>query len=201
MSHRLFAVVGSRSLPPSWAGRVSRVVSSLLARGCRVGSGGALGADLFALQALVRSGRSACTGSRVFLPASLAQAPAASRKALLKFQAAGGEVVSGPATQSGRREFISALFARSRSLVSASSGVVAFVSGRSAGTWFTVREAARRGLPVVVFPVEGARHLQSLGCGTWVPVQAWPGAFRWAPSVAVGSRCRHGITVQHCAGV
>ena len=64
----LVAVVGSRSLPASWAGTVSQVVSSLLARGCSVGSGGALGADLLALQAVVAAGPSACSGSRVFLP-------------------------------------------------------------------------------------------------------------------------------------
>ena len=60
------AVVGSRSLPSSWAPRVAAVVSSLLSRGHFVGSGGALGADLFALRALVSQGRSACSGSVVF---------------------------------------------------------------------------------------------------------------------------------------
>lgn len=203
MSVRLVAVVGSRSLPASWAGRVSQVVSSLLARGCRVGSGGAVGADLFALQAVVRLGREACQGSRVYLPAGITQAPVACRQLLLQFRAAGGQVVPGSVAgrSSGRSEFVSALFARSSALISASSGVVAFVSGRSAGTWFTLQDAARRGQSVAVFPVDGPRFLRSLGCGSWAPMQSWSGAWRWVPSAPVGQRCRHGIIVQHCAGV
>ena len=47
------AVVGSRSLPSSWSSRVDSVVACLLARGRFVGSGGAVGADLFALRSLV----------------------------------------------------------------------------------------------------------------------------------------------------
>ncbi|MBW2000018.1 MAG: DNA-processing protein DprA [Deltaproteobacteria bacterium] len=53
----LVAVVGSRSLPLSWRPRVSAVVSSLLNRGFSVVSGGALGADLFALRASRRRSR------------------------------------------------------------------------------------------------------------------------------------------------
>jgi predicted Rossmann fold nucleotide-binding protein DprA/Smf involved in DNA uptake len=69
----LVAVVGSRELSAGWAARVASVVGDLLRRGCQVGSGGALGADLFALQAVVASGR--CQGARVFLPGSVEQAP------------------------------------------------------------------------------------------------------------------------------
>ncbi|MCK8600081.1 DNA-processing protein DprA [Desulfoferrobacter suflitae] len=202
MSNRLVAVVGSRVLPASWSGAVSKVVSDLVGRGCRVGSGGAVGADLFALQAVVSIGRSACQGSRIFLPGGIDQAPRSCRALLVHFQQLGGEIVSGSAVPGcSRSDFISSLFARSRALVASGSGVVAFVSGRSAGTWFTCREAARRGQPVVVFPVSGPRSLQSLGCGSWAPLSCWPGAYRWVPSVAVGNRCRHGISVQCCAGV
>jgi DNA processing protein len=200
MSGRLVAVVGSRALPASWAGRVSQVVSSLVSRGCSVGSGGALGADLFALQAVLQLG--AVQGAQVFLPGSLAQAPAASARLLQSFLSRGGEVLSGSAAPGcSFSQYVSALFARSEALVRASVGVVAFVSGQSRGTWFTCQFAARLGRSVVVFPVEGPRALHSLGCGSWVPVPPWSGAWRWVPSVPVGQRCRHGITVQCCAGV
>ena len=193
------AVVGSRSLPLSWRSRVSAVVSSLLARGLFVGSGGALGADLFALRALVLSGASACSGSVVFLPGRLEQAPRSCRSWLASFRRLGGRVVPGPARPGARRrEFVSALFARTRRLVRGSRGVVAFVCGPSRGTWFTCSFAASLGLPVVVFPacaparrsggessagrpVQGPSSLQPLGPGRWVPLRCWSGAFRWVP--------------------
>jgi DNA processing protein len=200
MSGRLVAVVGSRALPASWAGRVSQVVSSLVARGCSVGSGGALGADFFALQAVLQLG--AVQGAQVFLPGSVSQAPAASAQLLQSFLSRGGEVILGSAVPGcSLRQYVAALFTRSEALVRASVGVVAFVSGQSRGTWFTCQCAARLGRSVVVFPVEGPRALHSLGCGSWQPLPCWPGSWRWVPSVQVGQRCRHGITVQCCAGV
>jgi predicted Rossmann fold nucleotide-binding protein DprA/Smf involved in DNA uptake len=197
----LVAVVGSRSLPAAWADKVRQVVAALSRRGCQVASGGALGADLFALQAVVSSCR--CQGARVFLPGSVQQAPWACQAALQSFVSGGGTVVPGSAPVAAPRDqFITALFARSAALAQAATGgVVGFVSGRSSGTWFTCQAVARLGRPVVVFPVEGPRALRSLGCGSWVPLPAWPGSFRWVPSAAVGCRCKHGIQVQYCSGL
>jgi predicted Rossmann fold nucleotide-binding protein DprA/Smf involved in DNA uptake len=194
------AVVGSRSLAGSWASRVHEVVGSLLARGHFVGSGGALGADLFALRSLVQRGRSACCGSVVFLPGALGSAPASSVPFLSRFVHLGGRVVVGSApARASRNEFVSALFARSRALVSGSAGVVAFVSGRSSGSWFTVSCAVERGLPVVVFPAEGSGSLRMLGAGRWVRLRCWPGAFRWVPARQDKERCIHGIIGSYCA--
>lgn len=198
---KLIAVVGSRQLPPSWADRVSHVVEDLVRRGNRIGSGGALGADLFALQAVLRLGRKACEGSKVFLPGSVMQASAACRELLLRFEAADGSIVPGKVAGKGTSssEYISALFDRSIELVKASSGIVAFVSGESKGTWFTCEQAARQGKQVVVFSVDGPGSIHSLGCGRFVPVKFWEGAWRWETSVPVGERCRHGIRVECCA--
>jgi predicted Rossmann fold nucleotide-binding protein DprA/Smf involved in DNA uptake len=63
---RLVGVIGSRALPASFAPLVSSVVSAFLARGFRVASGGALGADSFALSALLQQG-AASRGVVVFL--------------------------------------------------------------------------------------------------------------------------------------
>jgi len=200
MSGRLVAVVGSRALPVSWAGRVSEVVQDLVRHGRSLGLGGALGADLFALRAVLQLG--AVKGARVFLPGSVAQAPVASARLLQSFLEQGGKVVTGSAVPGcSRRDYVAALFARSQALVQASVGVVAFIAGRSSGSWFTCQAAARLGRTVVVFPVEGPGALQSLGCGSWKPVRCWPGSWRWVPSVPAGQRCRHGITVQCCAGL
>lgn len=51
---RLVGVVGSRLLPASFSPLVSSVVSFFLGQGFRVASGGALGADLFVLSALLQ---------------------------------------------------------------------------------------------------------------------------------------------------
>ena len=200
---KLVAVVGSRDLPVVWAGKVSQVVGDLVRRGCRIGSGGALGADLFALQAAVRLGREACEGSRVFLPGSVLDAPVSCRTPLLQFEAFGGRIVPGQVSgaASERSEFIEALFARTVELVRASSGVVAFVSGPSKGTWYTCEQAARQGKQVVLFSAGGPKAIHSLGCGRWVPLQSWDGAWRWETSVPAGRHCRHGIVVECCAGV
>ena len=179
------AVIGSRELPASWSRRVHQVVGQLLTSGCQVASGGALGADLFALQAVVAAGRS--SGASVFIPGvSVHQSPLACQQTLATFQQQGGTVVPGLAQPGATKdEFVTALFARSVALVTACKGVVAFVSGQARGSWFTCQQAARLGRSVVVFPVTGARALQSLGCGSWQPVASWSGAWRWVPSVAL----------------
>jgi len=196
----LIGVVGSRELPSAWASRVAQVVGSLAARGHSVASGGARGADLFALQAVVSHGL--CKGSVVFLPGVVSQSPWACRGSLQAFEQGGGSIVPGSASPSASRdEFVRALFVRSQALVAACQGVVAFLSGKASGTWFTCQAAARLGRSVVVFPADGARSLRSLGCGSWRPLQAWAGAYQWVPSVPAGSRCKHGILVQHCSGL
>lgn len=197
----LVAVVGSRSLPAAWADKVRQVVAALSLRGCQVASGGALGTDLYALQAVVGSHR--CQGAQVFLPGTVQQAPLACRQALQAFVSSGGTVVPGSAPAGASRDqFITALFARSVALAQAATGgAVAFVSGKASGTWFTVQAVARLGRSVVVYPIEGHTTLRSLGCGNWVALTTWPGAFRWVPSAAVGCRCKHGIQVQHCSGL
>jgi predicted Rossmann fold nucleotide-binding protein DprA/Smf involved in DNA uptake len=199
---KLVAVVGSRKLPATWADRVSKIVQDLLCRGNRIGSGGALGADLFALQAVVRFGRKACEGSRIYLAGSILQAPHVCRSSLQQFEALGGSIISGTAAgkATARSEYIGALFDRSIELVKASSGLVAFTSGPSKGTWFTCEQAAKLRKQVVLFPADGSRSIHSLGCGRWVPVKGWQGAWRWKFSVPVGQRCRHGLRVE-CCGV
>jgi len=194
------AVVGSRCLPSAWSCRVDTVVASLLSRGRFVGSGGAVGADLYALQSVVRRGVSACSGSVVFLPGRIDSASYHCAPVLSRFVGFGGSVVPGSApAHASRQAFVSALFARSRALVAGSAGVVAFVSGLSSGTWFTVSCAVEAGLPVVVWPELGAPALRSLGAGRWVPVRSWSGAFRWEPGFPMFPRCIHGLVPWMCS--
>ena len=175
---RFVAVVGARVLPESAAAQVADVVRFFLARGWGIGSGGARGADAFALEAVVVAGAAACARSVVFLPGA---APARGG-ALGAFAVGGGRVV--PGAGAGRR----ALLARSRRLARASAGVVAFLWGPSRGSVFTVREAIRAGKPAAVVLAGGGAELPCFSGGAWAPWSIGPvAAFRWV--VRPDERC------------
>jgi hypothetical protein len=164
------AVVGARVLPEAVASEVSAVVGFLLGRGWGIGSGGARGADTYALGAVVAAGSVACARSVVFLPAAVpAQEPV-----LQAFVASGGRVV--PGAGGGRL----ALLARSRRLAREAAGVVAFLWGPSRGSVFTVREAVRAGKPAAVVLAGGGAVLPVFSGGRWAPCRLGVvQAFRW----------------------
>jgi len=148
---RLAGFVGSRSLPASFSPLVSSLVSAFRARGFLVASGGAVGADQYALSALVEQGTSA-SGVVFSAWSSASGFPASVRPSVGRFLASGGQVVWGPASAGApRQQAVSALLGRNQRLVSACSCLVAFLHGSSRGTLFTVRQAVRRGIPVYVF--------------------------------------------------
>ena len=147
----IVGVVGSRSLSASFAPLVSSVVSFFLSRGFRVASGGAVGADSFALSALLQQG-SASRGVIFSAWSSAYGFPASVRPQVAQFLASGGQVVWGPSSPGApRQQAVSALLGRNQRLVSACSVLVAFLFGPSRGSLFTVRQAVARGVPVVVF--------------------------------------------------
>jgi len=154
---RLVGVVGSRSLPVSFAPLVDRVVSSFLSRGYSVASGGAAGADSLALSAVLRSG-SASRGFIYSAWSSVSGFPSSVRPDVERFIAAGGQVVWGSASVGSTRS-VAALLGRNRRLVSACSVVVAFLHGPSRGSLYTIRHAVSRGIPVVVFLCGGGASL------------------------------------------
>ena len=126
-------VIGSRSLPHAWASRVKSIVLYLLSRGYGIGSGGAIGADLFALKALVHSHQ--CSSSVIHLPSIISCAPPSVLPWLQRFAQFGGQIIEGQASASASRSaFIAALFARSRALVEGAGGVIAFTCGPSNGS-------------------------------------------------------------------
>src|SRR5215472_12752323 len=165
--------VGARVVPEWGAPQVAAVGRGFLARGWGIGSGGARGADAFALRAVVAAGPAACARSVVFLPGAV-PARAATVQA---FVARGGRVV--PGTGSGRL----ALLGRSRRLAQDSAGVVAFLWGPSRGSVFTVREAIRAGKPAAVVLAGGEAALPAFSSGRWVPCRLGSiDAFRWQPA-------------------
>ena len=148
---RFAGVIGSRSLPASFAPLVSRVVSLLLSRGYSIASGGAVGADSFALEAVIQQG-SASRGIVYSAWASASGFPSSVQPQVSRFLASGGQVVWDSAQPGQSRSAVdSALLGRNRRLVSASSVVVAFLHGQSRGSLYTVRQAIEQGVPVIVF--------------------------------------------------
>ena len=144
-------VIGSRSLPASFAPLVYSVVRSYLSRGFAVASGGAIGADAFALSALLQLG-AASSGVIFSAWQSLQGFPVSVHSHIRQFIASGGRVVWGlSAPGASRQHAVSALLARNRRLVLASSVIVAFMHGASRGTLYTISQAVARGIPVVVF--------------------------------------------------
>jgi predicted Rossmann fold nucleotide-binding protein DprA/Smf involved in DNA uptake len=154
-------IVGSRSLPASFAPLIFSVVCSYLARGFVVVSGGALGADALALSAVVQQGASS-RGVIFSAWQSLPGFPVSVRPQLQQFMASGGRVVWGSSAPGASRSVVvSALLSRNRRLVSASSVIVAFMHGASRGTLYTIRQAVSRGVPVVVFLCGGGASVPS----------------------------------------
>ena len=85
------AVVGARVLPEAVAPQVADVVRCFLSRGWGIGSGGARGADAYALTAVVAAGPAGCVRSVVFLPGAVPSGA----EALDAFVGQGGRVVPG----------------------------------------------------------------------------------------------------------
>ena len=156
---RIVGIVGSRSLPAAYAPLVASLVSSFRARGFLVASGGAVGADQYALSALLE--QSASASGVIYSAWSSADGfPAPVRPLVASFLASGGQVVWGAGSSGApRQQVVSALLGRNQRLVSACTVVVALLHGSSRGTLFTVREAVRRRLPVVVFLCGGGAQL------------------------------------------
>ena len=171
----MWAVAGSRCLPPGGASVVSFALAAVSPVAVSVGC--CLGADAVALGCLAPSrlrvfaafgprGAGACRWSAV-----AAVSVCAALGARVSWWAGGGLAVPLPAR----------LAARTRAVVgAASSGLLLFpASPSSRGSWLAARLALARGLPVVAFPLGFAPgELPVLGRGAWQPA-SWRGGWRW----------------------
>jgi len=178
---RGIGIVGARALPDSFREQVSDVVSYLLERAYQIHSGGALGADLFCLQALVE--QRAFSRGVIFSPwVSVPGFPRAVQPYIEQFVAHSGRIDWGfVRPHSSRSLIVAGLLARNQRLVSASAGIVAFLYGESSGTTQTILRAIDRGLRVVVFLCGGGAVLPPLRRGRWIQlrcsVDCWQGAY------------------------
>ncbi len=181
LGSKCVGVIGARALPASFQGQVSQVISYLLQKGYRINSGGALGADQFALQAVISQG--ACSRASIYSAwQAVSGFPHQVQPSVEHLLSHGGSVVWGVVAPRSTYQAVSVgLLARNLKLVKSSYGLVAFLYGESRGTFGTVRRAIAQGIRVVVFVCGGGAVLPSVTSGRWVPlhcsVSCWQGGF------------------------
>jgi hypothetical protein len=180
MSQRGIGIVGARALPDSFREQVSAVVRYLVERDYQIHTGGAMGADQFALEAVISSG--AYDRAVLFSAWScVAGFPRSVQRHVDYYISHRGRVDWGFVQPGASRGIaISGLLARNIRLVSASYGIVAFLYGDSHGTTRTVLQAISRRLKVVVFVCGGEARLPEVSSGHWVELSCaspWGGGF------------------------
>tara|TARA_B100000315_G_C14388392_1_gene500728 strand:+ start:109 stop:711 length:603 start_codon:yes stop_codon:yes gene_type:complete len=176
---RSIGMIGSRSLPQPLAERVGNIVEDLLSRHYHIASGGAIGADQFVIERLLRIGRSdSCTVYSAWK--NYAGFPVKVRAMMRQFKEYGGHLLWGVASGKEAPNLIRmGLLLRNQCLVDACYGLVAFIDGHSRGSLFTIKKAASKRLVIVVFPHEC--QLPVLSYVKWVPLRCggcWEGGFK-----------------------
>lgn len=150
---RNIGVIGSRSLPFSYADKVGQVVDDLVERGFHIASGGALGTDQFCLERLISSGNAdKCSIFSAWK--NYAGFPVKVRPFIREARQNGATLFWGLSQGKEPQAMVRiALLKRNEKLVQACYGVVAFITAGSKGSVFTITKAVKAHLPLVVFPV------------------------------------------------
>jgi hypothetical protein len=185
MAQRGIGIVGARTLPDSFREQVSGVVRYLLSRDYHIHTGGALGADLFALQAVIEQ-EAFSRGLLLSAWASVQGFPRQVQPLVERYIQHDGQVSWGIVRPHASRSLaIAGLLSRNQRLVRASIGLVAFLYGESRGTVGTILQAIQRGIRVVVFVCGGDAVLPAVKTGRWVqlccPSTCWAGAYLYKP--------------------
>lgn len=183
VSQRGIGIVGARALPDSFREQIAGVIAYLIQYDYHIHSGGALGADLFALQALIQQ-RAYSRGFLFSAWSSVQGFPREVQALVEDYIRHDGQVSWGLIQPRAPRGLaIAGLLSRNQRLVRASIGLVAFLYGESRGTIGTVLYAIQRGIRVVVFVCGDGAQLPrvSSGVGVWRQLrckeQCWAGAY------------------------
>jgi hypothetical protein len=176
---RNIGVIGSRSLPFSWASKVGNVVDDILERGFHIASGGALGTDQFCLERLISSGNA--TKCSIFSGwKNYAGFPIKVRPYIRDARQNGASLFWGLACGKEPHALIKiALLKRNEKLVQACYGLVAFIMPESKGSLFTISKTVKAHLPLVVFPV--GCELPHFTNVKWVALRCggcWDGSYK-----------------------
>lgn len=172
-------VIGSRHLPYWMSGKVGDVVLDLIKRKYHIATGGAIGADQFVIERLLRQELSDhCTIYSAWQ--NYAGFPVKVRAMIRQFKEYGGHLLWGEVSKNEPQHLIRmALLLRNQRLVEACYGIVAFIDGHSRGSIFTIKKATQKRLTVVVFPHD--YHLPEIDYVKWVPLRCgghWENAFK-----------------------
>ena len=186
---RSIGIIGSRSLNYDVADHIGQVVEDILERGFHIASGGAIGADQFVIERLMHLGRSeSCTVYSAWKRYD--GFPLKVRAMMRQFKDYGGHILWGMSGDKSNDLGVKlALLTRNQKLVEACHGIVAFITGSSRGTIYTIKETAKRRMPLVVFPISSMALksccdpglLPSLPHVKWVPLRCggcWDGSFK-----------------------
>ena len=151
--NKIIGIIGSRTLHHSFKPAVFSAVEFLLNQGYLIATGGAIGADLFAVECLLSLG--AAEKSIVFSAwQNMSGFPKEILPLIHQLQAQGGQIICGSAHPGHSKEQIrNALLARNTNLVNHSHGLVAFINETSRGSIYTIKKAIQKKIPVVVFPI------------------------------------------------
>lgn len=149
-ARKYFGVIGSRQLPTIYKPKIKEAVRQLLDKGYDIASGGAVGADNYVLESLIEL--DACHRGIIFSAwRCLDQFPIPVKENVKRFIAQGGQVAWGDVPRYADRQMVVAgLLARNLRLVHGTVGLVAFPFGESRGTFFTVQNAHKKGIPVFI---------------------------------------------------
>lgn len=144
-------IVGSRRLPEKYRFHIREVVSYLLQKDCRINSGGAVGADSYAVAELLRAG-CAYRGTIYSAWSYFSGFPYPVREQIGEFVKRGGRIDWGQVLPNPtRNEAVAGLLERNRRLVDNSDMLIAYLYGESRGTIYTIKQAVKKGIPVIVF--------------------------------------------------
>lgn len=148
---KYIGIVGSRKLPADFRFHVREVVAHLLAKDCYLNSGGAMGADSYVVAAFLRMGKS-YRGVIYSAWSYFSGFPYSVRKDIGEFAKRGGRIDWGTVQPNPtRQEVVDGLLRRNRKLAENSDALIAYLYGKSRGTMYTIKEAARKNIPIVVF--------------------------------------------------
>jgi len=176
---RSIGLIGSRSLPSQYADKVGDVVDDLLGRGFHIASGGAVGADQYAIERLLRLGM--CDHGTIYTPWKYyAGFPATVRAMTRQFKEFGGSIIWG--LVGGKESAVvikTALLQRNVRLVDACHGLTVFLSPDSRGSIYSIKQAVKRHMPLVVFPMDC--ELPDIPSVKWKALRCggiWDGSFK-----------------------
>jgi len=163
---KYIGIIGSRTLPQIHKNQVKGITKYLINKGYGIASGGAIGADLYALESLLEL--NAIERGIIFSPWKyLSQFPQGTQPQIKKFFSLGGKIVLGNVSPYDcRNAIVAGLLSRNVRLVSNVTGIVAFLHGESRGTIFTIKRAISQNIPVVVFSCDN-RTLPNIDGGSW----------------------------------